>query len=358
MALEGTIEEFGVADILQLAAQQQKSGVLLVQKGDEQAEVFFLDGEIAETRSTHPRIRHPLGEMLVRARLLSEDGLKRVLEKQRNSYEYLGQILVREGLINRENLERAILAQIYETFYDILQWRKGTYRFIPQKVTVDHGLSPMLSLQSILLDVLRMIDEWPDIEKTISSFSVVFRPAAEKIPGDLDDEELLVYNLVDGTNTVREIVDQSLMGRFTACKVLAGLFDRGCIAPASAGPSRKKAPRGPSYRQAVRAASCLGLAAVLAALLFLPTGFPGTALPLLDPAAQGRQYFDGFLTTSISRKLETALEMYRFQKGTYPGDVAELAAAGILDGDDVQSCADRSISYSLQGRSYTITVRD
>ena len=51
MALEGRIVDFGVADIFQLISQQQKTGVLLVDRRGESIEVLFWNGMII---SAHP----------------------------------------------------------------------------------------------------------------------------------------------------------------------------------------------------------------------------------------------------------------------------------------------------------------
>jgi len=51
MALEGKIVDFGVADILQLISQQQKTGVLIVERSDQSIEVLFWNGMII---SAHP----------------------------------------------------------------------------------------------------------------------------------------------------------------------------------------------------------------------------------------------------------------------------------------------------------------
>ena len=44
MALSGTLKDFGIADILQLIGQQQKTGKLRLQNGDEEVEIIFSSG--------------------------------------------------------------------------------------------------------------------------------------------------------------------------------------------------------------------------------------------------------------------------------------------------------------------------
>ena len=46
MALTGTLKGFGIADILQLIGQQQKTGVLYLKSKEQDVQVYFRDGNI------------------------------------------------------------------------------------------------------------------------------------------------------------------------------------------------------------------------------------------------------------------------------------------------------------------------
>ncbi|MET0405181.1 MAG: DUF4388 domain-containing protein, partial [Cystobacter sp.] len=53
MALTGTLKDFGIADILQLIGQQQKTGVLALTHKDDSVHVAFKDGNIVKAESAH-----------------------------------------------------------------------------------------------------------------------------------------------------------------------------------------------------------------------------------------------------------------------------------------------------------------
>ena len=50
MALQGTLKDFGIADILQLIGQQQKTGTLIVRSKEQVVQVGFVDEKIAMPR--------------------------------------------------------------------------------------------------------------------------------------------------------------------------------------------------------------------------------------------------------------------------------------------------------------------
>ena len=97
MSLEGKLKDFGIADILQLLAQQQKSGILLVERTGESAEIYFLNGLVIETRSSQHSDR--LGEMLIRGGYVTREQVDAALAHQGDTFDYLGKILVRDGLL-------------------------------------------------------------------------------------------------------------------------------------------------------------------------------------------------------------------------------------------------------------------
>ena len=57
MALEGNLSSFGLEEILQLIAVQQKTGMLSVTIGEKSTVLFFRDGKIISTRDRRSKTR-------------------------------------------------------------------------------------------------------------------------------------------------------------------------------------------------------------------------------------------------------------------------------------------------------------
>ena len=60
MALEGNLSAFGLSEILQLIAVQQKSGMLSVNSGSGAMVLFFRDGNLVSTRDRRRRADRPV----------------------------------------------------------------------------------------------------------------------------------------------------------------------------------------------------------------------------------------------------------------------------------------------------------
>lgn len=264
MALEGTLKDFSLADIFQLIGLQRKTGVLTLRSPEDVVTISFLDGRVVGADSLNKRIEDRLGQVLLKTRAVSPTELDAALRTQMETLERLGHILLRHSIISKDALRKALEKQILQIIFRVFRWQNGDYHF-SQETSVDYDaelVAPM-SAESILMEGARMLDEWPIIEKRIPHRGIVFvsTPAARKVEVSADDElneevdldllgadappptgsdrlrisatEADTLALVDGINTVDDIVRNSPHGEFDTCKALYTLASRGLLRPAT-----------------------------------------------------------------------------------------------------------------------------
>lgn len=258
MALEGTLRDFSLADIFQLIGLQRKTGVLTLRSKDDTVTVTFLDGKVVGADSLNRRLENRLGSVLMRTGYLTQDQLNRALEIQKETLQRLGFILTHYGIISAESLREAIQLQITQIVYRLFRWHDGDYHF-SQETTIEYdrdNVTP-ISAESILMEGARMIDEWPIIEKRIRTYDMVFRKKltdqeivvvgaedvdeidfdgrARKRRGGFTDtirisqEEKSIYDMVDGTMSVGDIVEVARFAEFDTVKSLYELLTRDLI---------------------------------------------------------------------------------------------------------------------------------
>lgn len=261
MALEGTLKDFSLADIFQLIGLQRKTGVLTLRNKDDTVTVTFLDGKVVGADSLNRRMENRLGTVLTKSGMLTQEQLGRALEIQKETLQRLGFILTHYGIISAESLKQAIQLQIMQIVYRLFRWKDGDYHF-SQETTIEYdrdNVTP-ISAESILMEGARMIDEWPIIEKRIRSYDMVFRrkhmaqeimvvgadeadeidfdspapvPGKKKKSGSdkirISQDENQIYQLVDGSSTVGDIVEMSRLSEFDTNKGLYELLTRDLI---------------------------------------------------------------------------------------------------------------------------------
>jgi len=81
--ITGTLKDFSITEIVQLIGQQLKTGVLKIRKAKKIVEIYFVDGMIVHVFSNYRGKKDLIGEILVKAKLISEDQLERVLRIQK-----------------------------------------------------------------------------------------------------------------------------------------------------------------------------------------------------------------------------------------------------------------------------------
>ena len=360
MALEGTLRDFSLADIFQLIGLQRKTGVLTLRSKDDTVTVTFLDGKVVGADSLNRRLENRLGTVLIRTGYLSQDQLNRALEIQKETLQRLGFILTHYGIISAESLKEAIQLQIMQIVYRLFRWKDGDYHF-SQETTIEYdrdNVTP-ISAESILMEGARMIDEWPIIEKRIRSYEMVFRKkltdqeivvvgaedadevdfgdgSARKRKGGGDkirisQEEKSIYDLVDGTMTVSDIVEVSRLSEFDTNKALYELVTRDLIEEVrgrgAAEVQQQATPVDESEVAETPVPLPLVALLVVIAIASLVTSVRNPLNSLRSLAGSLSPVTDARKAVSLQR-VETigqALEKYNDVHGRLPTDLTELA---------------------------------
>lgn len=367
MALKGTLKDFGIADILQLIGQQQKTGTLRLKSKDQEVIVSFKDGAIVKAESSFRNKKDLIGNMLVRAEIITEQQLQSALEVQKRSLKRLGDILVEAGALSAERFSQMVQLQTTETLYRLFSWKSGSYEFDQGEVEHDQDASSPLRAEAVLMEGFRMVDEWPVIKKKITSYQMAFErvghlpPATASAKDDEDDldaafggspkedssdgigeAERRVFSLIAPSRDVRKLVDLSCLGEFETCKALLNLVNGGFVRPVP-GVGRVEEVAPPTGAGGLgRAGRLLGRlvasALLLGALGFLATQVRFEALSLgrstattfTDPAAQR------FISRHQIARIEAALEVYLAETGEVPTSLAALVDAGLLGREDLR----------------------
>jgi len=306
MGLEGSIEEFGLADILQLIYFQKKTGLLEVEGRLGRVKIFFNNGNVVGAESKHRLEQKRLGRILVKKGLLAEEELEGMLRKQKASGERFGSILLKNKNITKEDVRDVILNQMTETIIQIFGWKKGTYEFRPHRVTVDRDLDIAVDTQHLLMDGLRIIDEWSVIEGRLTLDTVFERTGVSD--AELTEEEQKILRCIDGETDVSSTCEISGMDDRDASRVLVSLLDKGVIRTAEEKSYVAEKAEGRSRRGLKMPMLAIAANLVIAASLVISLG-PLKVRPVPGDAARAEIALE---------KLRLSIERERFLKGAYP----------------------------------------
>jgi Domain of unknown function (DUF4388) len=386
MALEGTIKDFGLPDIFQLIGLQRKTGILTLTSDNETVTVSFENGMVVMADSNSKRLEDRLGNVLVKQGKLGKDRLEEALETQKQTLQRLGHILATSGFITSKDLRDALQVQVSQIVFRVFRWRDGHYHFAPtDSVDYDRENFVPMSADFILMEGIRMVDEWPIIERKIPSFDIVFRSAVE--PGQIEvgaggeeasaltgssrapasstrirlsPEEERIFRKVDGVRTVQGVIDASGVGEFEVCRTLFDFLNRNIIARVGRGEARAAREE---VEESIASATpgyivtglvvLMSLAGIIAQIRspFAVTGFPSLLRPSYD------QILDAVALSRLQR-LDQALQAHQLALGTPARSLQDLVTRRLVDVRHLTDPWGRPYHYVPQGGSYLLSAVD
>ena len=232
--MQGTLDTFGVVEILQLLGQSRSSGTLHVECPQRIVDVHFVQGRIAETRdSTRVAADTVIGSQLLKRSLVDEAQLGDALKRQEASPRPLGTLLVESGSLEEGDLLDVLSRQVAHTLVAARLEATGTYVFAADDdpsavdfVTVDTGdlLDTITALGSEYCLAIEMLAQ--------SNPVLVHNGDYRTLPRNLlafGRDELLILMQVDGRRTVAEIDDASGLEKVTALSILGKLVEAGAL---------------------------------------------------------------------------------------------------------------------------------
>ena len=232
MALVGNLRDFGLSDFLYLVDRGYKTGCLHLTRGDDSASLYFDKGKLVTAGRNGAQLR-VTDVLLHRGKLSPEQAL--LASGFQHNGTPLSQVLTDQNVITREDLQRTLQQYIEESVYTLFGWADGEFRFEQnQRPASDAPIVLLpLSVENLIMEGVRRIDEWGRIKDRISSTDLVVRfieQPGEKAKGvNLSTEEWRVFARINGRNTLAEIAEKTGLSEFDVCRIVYGFLTAGLV---------------------------------------------------------------------------------------------------------------------------------
>ena len=352
MALEGNLNSFGLEEILQLIAVQQKTGMLSVTANDKSTVLFFRDGKIISTRDRRSKTRDPFREYLTRYGVLGREELVRITQISAQSKLDLLDILTSEKFFDEQTLARQWRFHIQETLHDVLTWDQCSYKFISGddiiagvKTLGEHLVEPLL------MECMRRIDEFPMLLEMFPGEGIRIGASGRQPEPDAEmfESERAVLAILKTPRAVRDIVARAKMPAFDTYEALKLLKEKSLIVVETDAPSTGEAAAAQAAR-GTRRRHGNPLPVMASALVFMGALFGGTwrnADRIVVVARDGVLAHDPAARSRVEYRVRWLIEAYRAENGFYPADLDELGKAGLADPATLERAAAHDLRYKL-----------
>ena len=339
-ALNGDLRDFGIAEVFQLIGQQSKTGMLEIQDSSRTIRLSYDAGSVVSATPAGASEYAGLGDRLVRCGLLTRERMTELLQESASSARSLPSLAEATGAVSAADLREIRELLTRDTIFEVLRWTRGSFRFIAQPISNDGAGGPVLGAEQILMDGLRMVDEWQTFAGQVPSGDAVFERVGrfevyrQQATGDSRHRLVqaeLIFELIDGRLSTRRVIDLSRLGIFDATRILSDLRSGGCIEPLWAALAKKAGPRGQAAPLTSRLGSWAATAVPLALLFGVVTMLFLQQAPRGERLSIERGAFEAARLEFQKRRLRNAVEAERFLHGEWPEDLAGAARSGLVD---------------------------
>ena len=252
MALEGSIRDFSLPDIIQFLRQQNKTGVLTIRTSNHWEKVLFEEGRIAFAMTQDSQGAEGIAHKIIQGEQISEAKIEELL-KMNPELAGFEESLVSSGVMTSDELTEFLNLQTREILFRLFRLEEGRYSFETNgSLERPTHITPM-DADYILLEGMRQFDEWPLLRLKVLNNLIIFDKVADlkdKVKVALDSDESgdedqvagledevikvsekgwTIFQNVNGLRDVDKLVDICNMGEFETISGLSALLSHGVI---------------------------------------------------------------------------------------------------------------------------------
>jgi Domain of unknown function (DUF4388) len=279
----------------------------------------------------------------MRGGLVSAENWKKAFQQHKDGLLSVEKALANTGMVTKEDLTAAVRLLTFDTVYGLFKWKGGSFRFETKPVSYDPEFVEPLSSEYLLLDVLRMVDEWPLVAERLPNFDIVLQKTNPMASLDVLSgtpweknrtfQMEVIYDLIDGQRSIKEIIDLSFVEEFETCKNLITMMDAGLIESTATVSVKKEKGKVNTHRLTRHLADFGALLAVGIVALLVFSQLAVTRMPNFPWSQEERRGW-GIFQSSLEKLRESrvtqAREVFFLEENRYPAENTEMVKRGLL----------------------------
>ncbi len=211
MEFSGRLASFPIAELLQWAHNDRRTGSLVVRRSSREKRIYFQEGRIVACLTDQTSEYY--GQHLLLSGRITQEQLLQCLSQCRKQDQRLGQVLEEKGILSRSEVEKTLREHIEDVICDIFLWRHGVFVFRAEAPPREEILAEPISTVGIAFEGARWSDEYGRVREVFEHDDVVLRridrgTAGKAMPApvvSLGPRAERIYQEIDGHKTLEEI---------------------------------------------------------------------------------------------------------------------------------------------------------
>lgn len=224
--IAGDLSTYRLWDLLIGIRRSQKTGILEIESGEIKKTIYIKSGDPIFARSNIEDER--LGEFLLRQGIITIDAYNHSVELMKKTGKRQGAVLVEAGYLKVEELPGLVRSQIEEIIRNAFKLLSGRFEFKEGPLPTEEIITLKLSLANLIYRGIKGIDSFQFIRSELSDLNSIPVPAEDPyhLFQDifLDEKDRHLLLLVDGKNTINDIIKKSQLNQFESLKTIYSLL--------------------------------------------------------------------------------------------------------------------------------------
>jgi len=229
--LKGNIKNISLPKILTYLHRNRKTGTLVVTTPVFTKKIHLITGDAIFASSTYEDDR--LGEMLVKAGKITMKQYDASVELLKKTGKRQGSILLELGYLTPKKLFWGVKYQVREIIYSLFQLEDAEYVFEERDAPLQEAITLKMSMGNLIYEGVKRIDNWTRIRKEMPNTETVLKLSTDPVTlfqdVELSSQDKKILSLVNGTKTIKRLINRSGMSSFEAIKILYALWSIGII---------------------------------------------------------------------------------------------------------------------------------
>ncbi|MCK4321624.1 tetratricopeptide repeat protein [candidate division WOR-3 bacterium] len=227
MSIKGSLNDISIADILQMLSLGNKTGELTITKDENLVNLYVESGILKGVLWMNREDK--LGKILVEKGYIDDETLNKVLSFQETQPDIpLGELLLDLDLTDKETIVKNIKKQIRDTIIELSEWDSGQFVFESGIESKIKGVPVSIKIDDLLLESAALQDELK-ASSLLDKESILIRAQISDSELSLDENEMKVFEKIDGKRSLYTILTSLPMDEFRVLQIISKLLDEGII---------------------------------------------------------------------------------------------------------------------------------
>ncbi len=235
--LRGSLDEFGLVEILQMMGLGNMTGALHLHRPDGRTGIIYFSDGFLTTCTELTTEALTLGLVLQQLGMATAEQLDGAydLQTQDPLGKRIGGLLVDYEIITPEQLLDALKTQLLWTVRELAQWQEGAYEFLPGEHLPTEDTPLRIEVTRVVMEVLRYTQEWDELQQSLPDGMRTRLEMAHRIPpGSPLTFDLNTWRAISHVNThrtVRRIASAIHQPELEVARLIAPLVERALLIP-------------------------------------------------------------------------------------------------------------------------------